>query len=310
MVNLKTEFPANFFQEEIRCDYKITKETKELWAVEIDLLSELMRVCKKHNIKFYASGGTLLGAIRHQGFIPWDDDIDLRMFREDYNKLCEVADKEFKYPYFFQTNYNDRGTLRGHAQLRNSQTTAMLAAEGKNYNFNQGIFIDIFPMDLIIEDQKKLLRQKKKAEFYKKLAIHCSPDSSFYTDLINKKNYKSLILKVLKPIFKGIDFENYFYHKFELSCQLYNGSNSEKASFLSFSVPEYFKEKYFEDVSDYRELEYVPFEFIEIPVPVKYEKILKKQYGDYKHFVKGANFHGDMFVDTDKSYECYVQDRK
>ncbi|MBR1621497.1 MAG: LicD family protein, partial [Prevotella sp.] len=101
MVNLKIKIPDTFLKEEVRCDYKITREMKELWAIELDLYMELKRVCNKFNLKFAADSGTLLGAIRHNGFIPWDDDMDFSMPREDYEKLCEIAPKEFAPPYYF-----------------------------------------------------------------------------------------------------------------------------------------------------------------------------------------------------------------
>ncbi len=82
MVDLKIKLPDGFLDEEVRCDYTITHEMKKIWAVELDLLEKLLNVCKKHGIKIFASGGTLLGAIRHKGMIPWDDDIDMMMFRE------------------------------------------------------------------------------------------------------------------------------------------------------------------------------------------------------------------------------------
>ena len=119
MVDLNIVLPDGFLNEEVRCGYTVTKQMKEVWAVELDMLEKLLSVCKKHDIKIFASGGTMLGAVRHQGFIPWDDDIDMMMFRDDYEKLCKVAQEEFEYPYFFQTEYTDVGSLRGHAQLRN-----------------------------------------------------------------------------------------------------------------------------------------------------------------------------------------------
>ena len=107
MVNLKISLPEGFLDEEVRDGYKVSHEMKKVWAVELDLLAEFQRVCKKHNIKYIASGGTMLGAVRHKGFIPWDDDIDLMMLREEYEKLCIVAPSEFKHPYYFQTDRTD-----------------------------------------------------------------------------------------------------------------------------------------------------------------------------------------------------------
>ncbi len=67
-------------------------------------------MCKKYNLKCWADSGILIGTVRYQGFIPWDDDIDMVMLREDYDKLVEVADKEFSASYFFQTIYSGYGT--------------------------------------------------------------------------------------------------------------------------------------------------------------------------------------------------------
>ncbi|WP_302782657.1 LicD family protein, partial [Acidaminococcus intestini] len=156
MITLNIKLPDHFLDEEVQDGFLVSQKRKEVWAVELDLLTEFDRVCKKYKLRYFADGGTLLGAIRHGGFIPWDDDIDLAMFRDDYDKLCSIALHEFKNPYFFQTEYTDRGSLRGHAQLRNSNTTAILRNSlNCKYKFNQGIFIDIFPMDSVTENQSK-----------------------------------------------------------------------------------------------------------------------------------------------------------
>ena len=103
MVELATlKIPNGFFEEEERNGYVITKKRKEIWAVEIDMLLKFIYVCEKHNLKYFADSGTLLGAARHNGFIPWDDDIDVAMLRKDYDKFCKIAINEFKYPYFFK----------------------------------------------------------------------------------------------------------------------------------------------------------------------------------------------------------------
>ena len=165
MVDLNINLPEGFLNEEVRCGYTVTRQRKEIWAVELDLLAEFDRVCRKYDLKYCADGGTLLGAVRHQGYIPWDDDLDVAMLRRDFEKLNEIAPKEFKKPYFWQTEETDPGSARGHAQLRNSDTTSIIALEYKHQrhnNFNQGIFIDIFPFDTVIDDEKKLVEQDKR----------------------------------------------------------------------------------------------------------------------------------------------------
>ena len=139
---IKLELPDGFLDPEIRCGYQVTGEHKRIWAVELDLLAELLRVCSKHNINVQVYAGTLLGAVRHGGFIPWDDDLDVCMTYDDYSHLCKIADKEFKFPYFFQNGITDNHYFFGFARLRNSLTTG--AVKGfEAYNYNNGIFIDI-----------------------------------------------------------------------------------------------------------------------------------------------------------------------
>ncbi len=128
---IQIELPNSFLEEEERNGFLVNQEMKEIWAIELDLFVELNRVCDKYDLKLLGDAGTILGAARHAGFIPWDDDMDFSMSRGDYTKLCEVAEREFRYPYFWQTEETDPGSCRGHGQLRNSETTAILKAEAK-----------------------------------------------------------------------------------------------------------------------------------------------------------------------------------
>lgn len=151
-----------FLREEVRCDHLVTKEVKELWAVELDLLDQFKHICDKYGLRYFAAGGTLLGAARHQGFIPWDDDIDLHMMAEDYEKFCEVAPKELEYPYFFQFYGTEEGAPISHSRIRRSDTTG---CTGFEYEFcsgayNRGIFADIFPLYNIPDSNLKRLTQK------------------------------------------------------------------------------------------------------------------------------------------------------
>lgn len=146
-MQLKYNIPDGFLNEETRGGYTVSSEMKKVWAVELDLLQYLLEVCERHNLRIYAEGGTLLGAVRHKGYIPWDDDIDMIMLREDYDKLMSLAD-EFKHPYFLQNVYTDAHYTHRHAQIRNCNTACWAKhAKKRREKYNQGIFIDIFPAD-------------------------------------------------------------------------------------------------------------------------------------------------------------------
>ena len=86
----------DFLREEIICGYKVSTKMKKIWAVQLDLVLQLKRVCEKYNLRYFMYAGTLIGAVRHQGYIPWDDDLDIIMPRADYDKLKAVAETEFQ----------------------------------------------------------------------------------------------------------------------------------------------------------------------------------------------------------------------
>ncbi|MCD8028217.1 MAG: LicD family protein [Erysipelotrichaceae bacterium] len=300
MIDLNLDISSDFFREEEKCGYLVKSEIKELWAVELDLLNELLKVCIKHDIKIMASAGTVLGAIRHKGFIPWDDDIDMFLSRKDYDKLCSLSN-EFKYPYFFQTEYTDPGSMRGHAQLRNSKTTAMLQNEGKYAHFNQGIFIDIFPYDSVISDELKYKKQCKRINFYLKNArrLYRLTDGYKY----QKYSIKRRFIRPFGILFNMfISYDN-IYKKFEKECQKYN-NNEPKVGFLSIFNND---ERFIWQKEDLDEIIWVDFEMIKIPIPKKYDLYLKKMYGDYSQYVIGTSRHGKLTFDTNVNYKEYFR---
>ena len=121
----------DFYKEEVRCGYTVTEKTKKVWAVQLAMLDEVERICRKYGLSYFADSGTLIGCIRDKGYIPWDDDIDLVMLREDYDKFLTVAQKELADPLLLQTYRTEKNYLRGHAQIRNRLTTdAMKKTEG------------------------------------------------------------------------------------------------------------------------------------------------------------------------------------
>lgn len=301
-------------EEETKCGYTIPHAMKQVWALQMEMAKKLVDVCERHGLMIWMDSGTLLGAVRHHGFIPWDDDIDMMMFRKDYNKLCQIAENEFKHPYFFQTEWTDRGSLRGHAQLRNSETTGILKNElDFKYTFNQGIFIDIFPLDTVIDNEKLFKKQFKKVKKYKNRYRRLSEISDRYKNCSNNKikhfikiiisvTLGKIIKKQKKPIYE------FYYKKYEDECQRYNDKNNTKyISTLSFMFD---NEQHFKYRSDYENLIDMDFEFIKIPIGANYDHALTKRYGNYKLFEKGTSYHGGIIFDVDKSYTEYLEKNK
>ena len=145
----KGVMPESFLFPETRCGFFVDEKRKKTWAIAIDLLLTFDEVCKRNNLRYCLSYGTLLGAIRHNGFIPWDDDVDVCMPRDDYERLQEMKDK-FCHPYFLQTPFTDRGYYYSYIKLRNSNTTAFsknLRYHMSSNNCNSGMSLDVFCVD-------------------------------------------------------------------------------------------------------------------------------------------------------------------
>lgn len=292
MLPIELSLDEDFFQEETRNGFFITKKRKEIWAVELDLLAQFDRVCRKYNLTYYLDGGTLLGAVRHHGFIPWDDDIDVEMFRNDYDKLLQIAGQEFKEPYFFQSAYSDTGYVRGHAQLRNSHTCGALPKEASHVKFNQGMFLDIFVLDGVPDDPKQRIEQAETLQKYsgKMVRIACP---LMYSRL-------KYLLKLLRRWFYiKTGLLKHMYGQFERCARQYDGS--EHVSLLTFYKAA--EEDMIFRKESYSDILYVPFESLECPIPSGYKEILTAYYGkDFMIPQKAPSVHGELILDTEKSY--------
>lgn len=132
------------------------------------ILDEIDRICRKYNINYFLDSGTAIGAIRHKGFIPWDDDADVGMIRQEYEKFLKVATKELGEAFFLQTRNTDPGYEKYSAKIR-LNNTYFPEPRNENMNIHQGIFVDIFPFDCISDDRNEAIREIKKARILKKI---------------------------------------------------------------------------------------------------------------------------------------------
>ena len=289
-----------FYKNEIRCGCNVPEKLKKIWAVELDLMNELLSVCKKHNIQICAFAGTLLGAVRHQGFIPWDDDMDVCLTRDNYNKLCRIANNEFKYPYFFQTAENDTKFFCPHGRFRNSETTGIITSSD-SVEYNNGIAIDVYVVDGYIENRILFSLQYCNWRLVRRIC------DIYYS----KGRFLKRIDYILNPLCKFISK----FHKYDYWVKKYysiTSMYSEKTNRLGlYDLGINFLSHYWVYKDELQDLIYVPFESIEIPIPKEYDRVLKRIYGEYMKFpdeeTRKAWHGGKIIFEPEISYKQYYE---
>lgn len=174
-------------------------EIRPLQMVCLEILKEIDRICTKYNIQYWLEGGSMLGAVRHHGFIPWDDDLDIAMFREDYERFLKIAQKELKPEYFLQTHEIEREYPLFFAKVRKNNTYIEEECF-LSLNFHKGIFVDIFPVD-------KLPYGVNKVKVYcKKLRI------LFLFYMLLERKVKTRIIRKHPILFNTIRFYFFLFH--------------------------------------------------------------------------------------------------
>ncbi len=133
----------------------------QIHIVMLNMMVDIDRFCKENKITYWLTGGTLLGAVRHGGFIPWDDDLDIYMPRNDYNKFLEIAPEGLPSNLFMQTKKTDPTFDIPYIKIRDNYSTVIEKREvGKDIKYHQGIFVDIFPIDYVDNTIKYFNRKR------------------------------------------------------------------------------------------------------------------------------------------------------
>lgn len=287
----------DFLQPELRCEFQVSEKRKKIWKIQLELIEQLQRVCGKYHLRYFATNGTLLGAVRHGGFIPWDDDVDIVMPRPDYEKLMEAAQEEFQEPYFLQSAGNDSGYYRNFLRLRNG-STAGIPLKDWNRRCHNGIFIDIFPLDGCPENKLVGIWQRFLTQIYSAMAN----TYVYYPDFESRVLFRKALFLFAK-IYCGIFGYAGLLQKMEQIRSRVPYDTANKVSMITHgSRCMVFPREYFEHAQQ------LTFEYIKIPVPENYDVILKEHYGNYRELPpkEDRGQHHSIFFDPDKPYTEYI----
>lgn len=295
---IKINLPSGFLSEEFRCGYLVSEKRKRVWAVELDLVSEFSRVCEKHGIRWSVAFGTMIGAVRHKGFIPWDDDFDVMLERKEFEKLVRVAPEAFTHPYFFQHALSDRKIFTPLARLRNSETTGYVSGSPKE-GYNNGIYLDVYCMDANPQSRLKYLwKHFLKRCIGKMMGV-------YYQEAAKDKSFFQRCSFALKPLFHIVSYERLWTWYCSV-MSLYNDSEQHYSHMLTAALCGRKDWVLRQELSDTVML---PYEFITVPVIKCYDKYLRMAYGDYLKFPpseqRGKWHEGQISFEPDIPYDRY-----
>ena len=308
MVPINFEYDPDFLKEEERSGYLVKENIKKLWLVELDILNKFIQVCDKYGITYFADAGTLLGAVRHNGFIPWDDDIDIIMLRKDYDRFLDVMVTEFQYPYFVSnmfTSYEMTPTTRIY-RLDTTISSKPLSMENKTIIYTpRGIGIDVFCADNCPDDTEARESFQKELEHMNSRFISSSRmvKTMYYRSTKLPELYKEAKEKLEKTV-----------DEYDMLCKKYMSINTTYIFNISFprQPMDSFKRRFKEDYGGYVSL---PFEMLTLKCPVGYERCLDIMYTQrsgipWTEPVKNYAFHNqtkEMYYDFDHSYTEYMK---
>jgi len=265
---------------------KINNRVREVQLQVLKGLLEVKRICEKHKITYYLVGGSALGAIRHRGFIPWDDDVDVAMPRVEYERFLDICKTELGVEFFLQTRETDPEYFFQFAKIR-INNTKYVQKSVENVNIHQGIYVDIFPLDKISTNRIIAWKQKILVESFIKFRsakIHNHDTKPF--EYIIKKIVGSFF--TFKQIHKVISY----------NIQLANYSNSKKIGNLVGNYG-FNKEVFVEEV--FGKPYITNFEEHDFPIPEKYDYFLTQIYGDYMQLppLEKRTNHNPILIEID-----------
>lgn len=242
---------------------------KKLHKYEVEILDEIVKICEKYNLEYFLIGGTLLGAIRHKGIIPWDDDLDIAMPREDFEKFIDICSKEFNERFILDFHNVNNKYWNCFAKVR-LKNTIFAEKQMEAYNGNKGIWVDIFPLDKsgkpkISKIQKKLVNIFQRIMYIK---------TGIYSDKKFRRIGNFVVNKIL------FFLNNNFWGMLQTKVMKIQNNNKKSLNFINFGS-QYGIKKQTHPIDKFLPTVEVEFENKKYKAPGDYDYVLTKIYGDY-----------------------------
>lgn len=281
------KFPYSYFEDEVKDGYYVDSLMKCCWAAQEEILDTIDRICRKHHIRYFAEWGTLLGTVRHGGFIPWDDDMDISMKRPDYNKFVKVAEAELPEGYHIMNYRNDGDYWDVMSRVVNTEKICFdeeFLDKYHGFPFSTGI--DIFPMDFVPTNKGEAAILKSLVEDVKSTAD--SYGEGLLTEEQLEERLDQLEIVCNRKISREGDIREHLYDIVVSLYALYHEEESEEIALMPLWLENggcIYPKSYYEEAVR------LPFDRITIPVPIAYDALLKKKYGDYMKMVRRGGSH-------------------
>ena len=292
------ELDREFFYDEVQEGFYVPGIMKRAWAAQLELLSEIDRICKKRDLRYFICYGTLLGAIRNGGFIPWDDDIDIVMFREDYEKFFRLAKEELTAGIQIISMEEDDSLCSFLNGIGRKWPLSKEALEKVN-GFPYPHAVDIFPLDELSDNPEDEGFRRNVLDMLS-LMISAIKDNQEDTEI-----FQNALLRIEELLQIKLDrkesLERQLYQLLNRIFQEFNGEGGEKLCFFR---------KYWTDGISYSKSAFekaveISFCNRKFPAPKNYNEVLRDEYGDYKKKAKAGGAHDYPIF---KKYESHFQE--
>lgn len=294
------KFDKSYFEDEVRDGFFVPAEIKQAWAAELEVLFEVDKVCKKYSIQYFADWGTLLAAVRHEGFIPWDDDLDIVMKRDDYNRFMRIAQTELPdgFSAYNFRNHDDfwlfLGRVVGKQRICFEQEHL-----DRFHQFPYIAGVDIFVLDYVSRDEEAERERDKLA--MRTIALADMIGEGKINPAMKEQELQKLERECSIDITRGLPDVELRRELYGVVEHIFSRFTDDESDMLSQLFPFGMKETRFRFPKEcYAQAIELPYENIRIPVPIQYCKMLKDKYGDYMKLVRNAGGHDYPFFEAQK----------